>query len=279
MGQLFKCVVVALVFLCFSCSSVESNRPPADHYPSAQWIKTLQLTKSLASDKDKYILRHGSNMIEVSAHSSKAMWNRKEPIYLGAVVRYYAGDLYLAPRAVRSLKNKISPHQKIAPVATHKQWQPPQHVEEVKWKYIVMHHSGSHSDSASTIDRKHREDRNFDELGYHFVIGNGSESGDGVIEVGSRWKKQKHGAHMRVDPNDDNRYNRFGIGVCLVGNFQGGHKPTKKQMESAIKLVSYLKRRYGVSKKNIFGHGSEEHGDSTICPGDFPMAAFKAKLP
>jgi 5-methylcytosine-specific restriction endonuclease McrA len=37
------------------------------------------------------------------------------------------------------------------------------------------------------FDRSHR-DKGWDELGYHFVIGNGTSSGDGVVEVGTRWQ-------------------------------------------------------------------------------------------
>ena len=61
------------------------------------------------------------------------------------------------------------------------------------WTWIIVHHSDSDYGSAAIIDKWHRE-RGFDELGYHFVIGNGTNSGDGQIEVGPRWTKQKWGA-------------------------------------------------------------------------------------
>ena len=64
---------------------------------------------------------------------------------------------------------------------------------ERKWRFIIVHHSASESGNAAKFDRDHRN-RGWDELGYHFVIGNGTMSGDGQIEVGPRWVKQKHGS-------------------------------------------------------------------------------------
>ena len=36
-------------------------------------------------------------------------------------------------------------------------------------------------------------------LAYHFVIGNGSSSGNGEIEIGSRWTRQINGGHVASD--------------------------------------------------------------------------------
>ena len=64
------------------------------------------------------------------------------------------------------------------------------------WTWIIIHHSDSAYGSAAIMDQWHRA-RGFDELGYHFVIGNGTNSGDGQIEVGPRWPKQKWGSRQR----------------------------------------------------------------------------------
>ena len=95
------------------------------------------------------------------------------------------------------------------------------------WHYIVIHHSATPSGGAKAFDRMHRE-KGWDELGYHFVVGNGTDTGDGQIEVGSRWPKQKWGAHAKTP---DNRFNKTGIGICLVGNFDT-ERPTRAQMAS-----------------------------------------------
>ncbi len=88
------------------------------------------------------------------------------------------------------------------------------------WRYIVIHHSASASGSYASIDRQHRSRLGTDGCGYHFVIGNGSDSPDGQIEVTRRWAEQKAGAHCRDATTSD--VNDYGIGICLVGDFDQG---------------------------------------------------------
>jgi hypothetical protein len=136
-------------------------------------------------------------------------------------------------------------------------WVPP--VAPRHWTWIIIHHSDSAYGSAAIIDQWHRA-RGFDELGYHFVIGNGTNSGDGQIEVGPRWTKQKWGAH---DNALDNRYNIYGIGICLVGDFNKT-RPTPRQMRSLVKLVAYLMETYNIPASRVLGHGQTK---VTECPG------------
>lgn len=128
------------------------------------------------------------------------------------------------------------------------------------WQWIVIHHSATPNGSASVFDRQHRA-KGWDELGYHFVIGNGTNSGDGQVEVGSRWPVQKWGAHAKTA---DNRYNEQGIGICLVGNFENT-RPTARQMQSLSKLVAYLMQTYRIPASRVIGH--RDTGKSTDCPG------------
>jgi N-acetyl-anhydromuramyl-L-alanine amidase AmpD len=102
--------------------------------------------------------------------------------------------------------------------------------------------------------------KGWDELGYHFVIGNGTGSGDGQIEVGPRWAKQKWGAHAKTA---DQRYNNYGIGICLVGNFDI-ERPTRAQMESVARLVGYLMKTYRIPAVAVVGHSETK---ATECPG------------
>src|SRR5437868_6609045 len=81
------------------------------------------------------------------------------------------------------------------------------------WRYIVIHHSASTRGSAQIFDQAHRE-RGWRCLGYHFVIGNGTDQGDGIVAAGPRWYSQEAGAHAHSA-----EHNEFGIGICLVGNF------------------------------------------------------------
>ncbi len=131
------------------------------------------------------------------------------------------------------------------------------------WKYIILHHSGEANGSLASIDRFHRETNGWDECGYHFVIGNGTESGDGEIEVGSRWPKQKHGAHTK--PQGVQEYNEHGIGICLVGNMNR-QPPTAKQIEATRRLIAYLQQHYRVAPRGVTTHG-DVHGSHTECPG------------
>ena len=142
-------------------------------------------------------------------------------------------------------------------------------VRDVAWRYIVIHHSATDNGSAASFDRMHRLMRHWDELGYHFVIGNGNGSTDGGVEVGPRWYKQKWGAHCGGTPN--NEYNEFGIGICLVGDFRQ-HAPTDRQLAALTRLARYLARRYQIDPERIIGH-RQAPGASTECPGD-RLAAY-----
>jgi len=142
-----------------------------------------------------------------------------------------------------------------------------------RWTCVVIHHSAGEVGGAEAFDRHHRNVRKWDELGYHFVIGNGSNTADGQIEVGSRWTKQKHGAHCKTP---DNYYNDHGIGICLVGNFNH-HPPTPAQMASLARLTAFLMRECGLGISRIRTHGGITH--RTECPGSqFSLGELKARL-
>ena len=131
------------------------------------------------------------------------------------------------------------------------------------WRYVVIHHSDSDFGNAEVFDAWHRS-RGFDELGYHFVITNGRGAGDGQVQVGSRWTKQKWGAHTGGTP--DNEYNNFGIGICVVGTF-GSQSPSAAQLESLRRLTLYLARKYHIAPENVIGHRDAPNA-RTDCPGD-----------
>src|SRR5439155_15411047 len=70
------------------------------------------------------------------------------------------------------------------PAGVPREWVP--NVTSRPWRWIVIHHSATPTGSAAKFDRDHRA-KGWDELGYHFVIGNGTETRNGQIEVGPRW--------------------------------------------------------------------------------------------
>lgn len=133
-----------------------------------------------------------------------------------------------------------------------------------RWQCIVIHHSAGPTGGAVAFDRMHRlPPRNWDELGYHFVIGNGTDTGDGEIEVGSRWFKQKHGAHCKTPGN---YHNLHGIGICLVGNFEHT-APTPSQMDSLTCLVRFLVEKHNIPVSRVYTHC--EVTRATLCPGKY----------
>lgn len=143
-----------------------------------------------------------------------------------------------------------------------------------EWKYIVLHHSATQEGNAASFNNYHKNKKKWKYgLAYHFVIGNGSQSKDGEIEEGPRWKKQIHGAHT-----SSMAYNKVSIGICLVGNFEEQTVPTERQLESLLSLVQYLCKRYDISVDNVIGHNQIKKGH-TVCPGkNFPFDEFKRKL-
>lgn len=150
-------------------------------------------------------------------------------------------------------------------------WQPNRRISR-RWKTIVVHHSATHKGGAKAFDKFHRK-KGWDELGYHFVIGNGTDTPDGFVEVGSRWKKQKHGAHCKTP---DNYYNDHGIGICLVGDFTRT-RPTRRQIASLERLTRFLTRQCRIGASQVTTHRDVTH--KTACPGNrFSVASLRRAL-
>jgi hypothetical protein len=131
------------------------------------------------------------------------------------------------------------------------------------WQYIVLHHTATSAGSVEGIDSVHRrrkdsQGRSWLGIGYHFVIGNGQGMPDGQVESTFRWRDQMHGAHSGVP-----RYNDWGIGVCLVGDFEQ-NPPTDKQLAAARKLIAALRRRFDIAAGDVRRHGELV---ATDCPG------------
>ena len=153
-------------------------------------------------------------------------------------------------------------------------WKPPTKNER-KWTAIILHHSGGANGNAAIFDKWHKEGMKWSGVGYDFVIGNGTNSGDGQVEVTYRWNNQQTGAHCRT-PN--NWANKKAIGICLVGDFNK-KMPSWAQMQSVLKLVRFLQKRYGISKTRIYSHRFVPGANPTDCPGKkFPMNRLKAML-
>jgi hypothetical protein len=212
-----------------------------------------------------------SLLLAMSAGCSREQWHAMDPN--GAFSEWYEPDLptvalNCAPKApasqpvIRSrrpvLLYRPTPIRQ-APAASQHPWAAP---NKRPWRHIVIHHSASVGGNAQQFDGAHR-DRGWDELGYHFVINNGQGGPDGRIEVGSRWPKQKQGAHCGGTPG--NEFNELGIGICLVGEFSTD-MPTQAQLESLERLTGYLMKTYRIAPEHVITHRDAPNAH-TECPG------------
>jgi LysM repeat protein len=144
-------------------------------------------------------------------------------------------------------------------------------VRTSNWKRIVAHHSAIKYGNAAIYDRAHRQRGMQNGLAYHFLIGNGIDSGDGEIEIGPRWRKQLLGGHVK-----SYRINLTAIGICLVGNFEATH-PSRRQLDAFTQLMDWLRSEVVPGAKQFAGH-RDLRGEQTICPGkNFPLAAMHAR--
>ena len=139
------------------------------------------------------------------------------------------------------------------------------------WQRIVVHHSAIKYGNAKKYDAAHRQRGMQNGLAYHFLIGNGIDSGDGEIEIGPRWTKQLLGGHLK-----SYQLNLTAIGICFVGNFEQT-QPSRKQLAAFTQLMDWLQG--DVLKRNTqFAGHKELKGEQTICPGKyFPLAAMHAR--
>jgi hypothetical protein len=148
-------------------------------------------------------------------------------------------------------------------------------VKRRRWQFIVVHNSGTRQGNARAFDYYHRNVRRMrNGLAYHFVIGNGTSTGNGQIEVGDRWRRQINGGHVHSD-----YLNNISLGICLVGDFNRD-QPTRAQLDSCEELIRYLRERCGkIGFRSIAVRPHREMNPPrwpTDCPGDlFPYSWFR----
>ena len=183
---------------------------------------------------------------------------------------YTPNNKIIQPMTVKPTRTATNVHKESIPSG----WQPPRRLEK-KWTAIVIHHSGTQKGNAAIFDEWHRVKKHWAGVGYDFVIGNGTNSADGQVEVTFRWQQQRTGAHCSTPGN---WANKEAVGICLVGNFDNT-VPTMRQMQSLVKLVRFLQSRYGIPKSRIYGHRTTPGAHKTDCPGrKFSIARLKSML-
>ena len=130
-----------------------------------------------------------------------------------------------------------------------------------RWRYIVVHNSGTRQGNAAAFEHYHRNVRHMvNGLAYHFVIGNGTSTREGAIEIGNRWHRQLQGGHVHSD-----YLNNIAIGICLVGDFNST-RVGENQKAALAELITYLRHRVG----KIQGHPAEVRAHKNINPPQWP---------
>ena len=167
------------------------------------------------------------------------------------------------PVSYRYLTNSVIETIRRAPVKRH------------RWQFIVVHNSGTRQGNARVFDYYHRHVRRMQNgLAYHFVIGNGTSTGNGQIEVGDRWRRQINGGHVHSD-----YLNNISLGICLVGDFNR-NQPTRAQLDACEELIHYLRDRCGKTERGAIPVKPHREMNPprwpTDCPGDdFPYSWFR----
>ena len=123
---------------------------------------------------------------------------------------------------------------------------------------IIVHCSDSKWGNAAIIREWHL-DRNFADIGYHWIVLNGFpetskdyiEHYDGLVELGR--PESKPGAHCRGQNHDS-------IGICLIGveDF------TPKQFDALERIVRGIQATHGISDGMVFGH--RDFDKKKTCP-------------
>ncbi len=139
-----------------------------------------------------------------------------------------------------------------------------------RWRYIVVHNSGTRQGSAAAFEHYHRYVRKMQNgLAYHFVIGNGTSTKDGAIEIGNRWHRQMQGGHVHSD-----YLNNIAIGICLVGDFNN-QRVRQGQLDSLTELIEYLRKRVG----KIQGQSAVVRAHKEINPPQWPTDCPGGEFP
>lgn len=176
--------------------------------------------------------------------------------------RILAGQALIIPGKATGAANPLQPV-----IAANRRLK----INRSRWRYIVAHHSAIEQGNAQIYGAAHKRRGMTSGLAYHFVIGNGIDSGDGEIEVGPRWSQQLRGGHVR-----NTRVNDQGIGICIVGNLEN-HAPTARQREAFIQLVDYLRANCVAPGCKFTVHKWVDR-NHTLCPGKhFPYTEMNRR--
>ncbi len=124
-------------------------------------------------------------------------------------------------------------------------------------EYLIIHHTQRNNDFPIFIKLRHKILRNWEDVGYHYMIGNTRPfTKDGKLYVGRG--EEFEGAHTKG-------YNKNSLGICLIGNFDY-KMPSNNQFRTLFNLLEQKIEQYSIPIKNVLGH-NEIPNINKSCPG------------
>jgi len=123
--------------------------------------------------------------------------------------------------------------------------------------YLILHHTGRNNDFPLFAKLRHVVIRGWDDIGYHYLIGNQRPfTEDGKVYPGR--PETFEGAHARG-------YNHCSLGICLIGDLDKT-LPSERQLRTLHAFLEQKMSEYGVPPEHVLGH--RELPDVTkTCPG------------
>ncbi|GAB4569432.1 MAG: hypothetical protein Kow0077_01960 [Anaerolineae bacterium] len=120
------------------------------------------------------------------------------------------------------------------------------------YRTAVIHHSANYGaddvDTLLYIQDRHRNERGWADVGYHFFVGKGGTLYEGrALEV--------RGTHVAA-------HNTGSVGICLLGNYEEQPVPAA-QIAATHTLLNWLTRTLALT--HLAGH--REFNPETVCPG------------
>jgi N-acetylmuramoyl-L-alanine amidase len=148
----------------------------------------------------------------------------------------------------------------------------------VKKEWIVLHHSVSAD--GQTFDTKairnyHVNIKGYRDISYHYMV----EEVGGNVEIIVGRNVTERGAHTK-----ELDFNKTGIGVCVIGNFDIV-EPGRKIMDRLVPFLRSLMEVHDIPAVKVIGHreaqqiGHTPDGERKTCPGRmFDMAKLREIL-
>ncbi len=123
-------------------------------------------------------------------------------------------------------------------------------------EFLIVHHTQRAYDFPAFVRFRHKFLRGWEEIGYHYLVGNGKcFTEDGEMYTGR--PEEMQGAHALG-------YNNKSLAICLLGDLDR-EEPTEEQLVTVSLWLSEKQEQYGIPLEKIVGH-RELPGVKKSCP-------------